>query len=90
VAVLHHQDPPLVLPRYQWNFLPAMPYVHALELSTGLPAPRVATDRLLVYGSLLVIAAALLALPWERLRQPELRGQRELERPTPPTDRAAA
>jgi hypothetical protein len=36
-AVLDHQDPLLVLPRYQWNFLPAMPYVHALELSTGLP-----------------------------------------------------
>ena len=36
-AVLNHQDPLLVLPRYQWNFLPAMPYVHALELSTGLP-----------------------------------------------------
>jgi hypothetical protein len=36
-AVLQHQDPLLVLPRYQWNFLPAMPYVHALELSTGLP-----------------------------------------------------
>jgi Glycosyltransferase family 87 len=37
VAVLHHQDPLLVLPRYEWNFLPAMPYVYALELSTGLP-----------------------------------------------------
>lgn len=36
-AVLQHQDPLLVLPRYEWNFLPAMPYVHALELSTGLP-----------------------------------------------------
>jgi Glycosyltransferase family 87 len=36
-AVLRGQDPLLVLPRYQWNFLPAMPYVHALELSTGLP-----------------------------------------------------
>jgi hypothetical protein len=37
VAVLHHQDPLLVLPRYEWNFLPAMPYVYALKLSTGLP-----------------------------------------------------
>ena len=36
-AVLRHEDPLLVLPRYQWNFLPAMPYVHALELSIGLP-----------------------------------------------------
>lgn len=36
-AVLRHQDPLLVLPRHQWNFLPAMPYVHALELLTGLP-----------------------------------------------------
>ena len=33
-----------------------------------LPAPTLATDHLLVYGSVLVIAAALLALPWERLR----------------------
>lgn len=37
VAVLHHQDPLLVLQRYEWNFLPAMPYVYALKLSTGLP-----------------------------------------------------
>jgi Glycosyltransferase family 87 len=37
LAVLHHQDPLLALPRYEWNFLPAMPYLHALELSTGLP-----------------------------------------------------
>jgi hypothetical protein len=37
VAVLHHQDPLLALPRYEWNFLPAMPYVYALKLSTGLP-----------------------------------------------------
>ena len=36
-AVLQHQDPLLVLPRYEWNFLPAMPYVYALELSIGLP-----------------------------------------------------
>jgi Glycosyltransferase family 87 len=36
-AVLRHQDPLLVMPRYQWNFLPAMPYVHALEILTGLP-----------------------------------------------------
>ena len=31
------KDPATTLPRYQWNFLPLMPYVHALEQMTGLP-----------------------------------------------------
>ena len=34
--VLKGHDPLVVLPRYQWNFLPFMPYVFALELKTGL------------------------------------------------------
>lgn len=37
VAVLHGQDPLLVLPGRQWNFLELMPYVHALEFKSGLP-----------------------------------------------------
>jgi uncharacterized membrane protein len=50
------------------------------------PAPTIATDQLLVYGSVLVIAAALLALPWERLRRPEPspgRPRLELSAPNP-------
>lgn len=34
--VLKGHDPLVVLPRYQWNFLPFMPYVFALEIKTGL------------------------------------------------------
>jgi hypothetical protein len=33
--VLKGHDPLVVLPRYQWNFLPFMPYVFALEVKTG-------------------------------------------------------
>lgn len=36
-AVLHGRDPLLTLPGYEWNFLELMPYVHALELKSGLP-----------------------------------------------------
>lgn len=35
-AVLSGQDPLAVLPGRQWNFLELMPYVHALELQSGL------------------------------------------------------
>ena len=31
------RDPATILPRYEWNFLPLMPYVHAAEQLTGLP-----------------------------------------------------
>lgn len=34
--VLDRHDPATGLPEYQWNFLPLMPYLFALELSTGL------------------------------------------------------
>jgi MFS-type transporter involved in bile tolerance (Atg22 family) len=34
-------------------------------------APPLAVTLTVVYGSVLVIAAALLAMPWERLRRPE-------------------
>jgi hypothetical protein len=34
---LHGRDPMTALPRFQWNFLPLMPYVFALEVRTGLP-----------------------------------------------------
>jgi Glycosyltransferase family 87 len=37
VAVLHGRDPLMVLPGREWNFLELMPYVHALELRSGLP-----------------------------------------------------
>ena len=37
VAVLHGRDPLQVLPGREWNFLELMPYVHALELRSGLP-----------------------------------------------------
>lgn len=33
--VLKGHDPLVALPRYQWNFLPFMPYVFALEIKTG-------------------------------------------------------
>ncbi len=33
------ENPLLSLPRYRWNFLPTMPYVHALEILSGLPWP---------------------------------------------------
>ncbi len=36
-AVLHGRDPVMTLPGREWNFLELMPYVHALELKTGLP-----------------------------------------------------
>jgi hypothetical protein len=35
--VLDGRDPLTVLPRFQWNFLPFMPYLFALEIRTGLP-----------------------------------------------------
>ncbi len=35
--VLHGHDPLMVLPGREWNFLELMPYVHALELKSGLP-----------------------------------------------------
>ncbi len=38
-AVLRGENPLLSLPRYRWNFLPTMPYVHALEILSGLPWP---------------------------------------------------
>lgn len=38
-AVLHGENPLLSLPQYRWNFLPTMPYVHALEIQSGLPWP---------------------------------------------------
>jgi hypothetical protein len=37
VAVLHGRDPLTDLPGREWNFLELMPYVHALELRSGLP-----------------------------------------------------
>lgn len=37
LAVLHGHDPLEVLPGREWNFLEFMPYVHALELKSGLP-----------------------------------------------------
>jgi hypothetical protein len=49
-----------------------------------LPGPTIAGDRRLVHGSVAVIAAALLALPWERLRPatgpavPSVRPSRQL------------
>jgi hypothetical protein len=36
-AVLHGHDPLMTLPGREWNFLELMPYVHALELKSGLP-----------------------------------------------------
>ncbi len=36
-AVLHGHDPLQALPGREWNFLELMPYVHALELKSGLP-----------------------------------------------------
>ena len=38
-AVLHGENPLLSLPQYRWNFLPTMPYVHALEIQSGMPWP---------------------------------------------------
>ena len=35
--ILHGRDPLMVLPGREWNFLELMPYVHALELKSGLP-----------------------------------------------------
>jgi len=35
--VLAGHNPATGLPRFQWNFLPLMPYVYALEIKTGLP-----------------------------------------------------
>jgi hypothetical protein len=50
------------------------------------PAPTVAGIRVLVYGSIPVIAAALLALPWERLRPPAGQPAKATFRPsTPPS-----
>jgi hypothetical protein len=36
-AVLHGHDPLMTLPGREWNFLELMPYLHALELKSGLP-----------------------------------------------------
>ena len=36
-AVVHGRDPLMTLPGREWNFLELMPYVHALELESGLP-----------------------------------------------------
>jgi hypothetical protein len=36
-AILHGRDPLMTLPGREWNFLELMPYVHALELRSGLP-----------------------------------------------------
>ena len=35
--VLHGEDPLVHLPGREWNFLPLMPYVHALEIKTDRP-----------------------------------------------------
>ncbi|WP_173081939.1 glycosyltransferase family 87 protein [Phytohabitans rumicis] len=35
--VLDGADPLTGLPRFQWNFLPLMPYIFGAEISTGLP-----------------------------------------------------
>ncbi|HWE57381.1 MAG TPA: glycosyltransferase family 87 protein [Acidimicrobiales bacterium] len=37
VDVTHGVDPMTQMPRFQWNFLPPMPYVFAAEIHTGLP-----------------------------------------------------
>jgi hypothetical protein len=37
VTVLHGRDPLQAMPGREWNFLELMPYVHALELRSGLP-----------------------------------------------------
>lgn len=35
--VMAGHEPATGLPRFQWNFLPLMPFVYALEIGTGLP-----------------------------------------------------
>ncbi|WP_345632483.1 glycosyltransferase 87 family protein [Rugosimonospora acidiphila] len=40
--VLAGRDPMTQLPRYEWNFLPVMPYVFAGEVRSGLPWPLAA------------------------------------------------
>jgi hypothetical protein len=53
--VLDRHDPATGLPRFQWNFLPLMPYLFALELRTGL-SWQLGGKLVPVIGDLVVVA----------------------------------
>lgn len=69
--VLQGRDPLTQLPRFQWNFLPLMPFAFAAALKTGLPWE--------IGGKLLPVAADLVTV-WllGRLALPGLAGRARL------------
>jgi hypothetical protein len=65
--VLQHQNPMTHLPRFQWNFLPPMPYVFAAEIKTGLPW-EIATKVVPIAADLVVIVLLAMLAVAERSR----------------------
>jgi hypothetical protein len=67
LLILKHQNPMTHLPRFQWNFLPPMPYVFAAEIKSGLPW-EIATKVVPIAADLVVIVLLATLAVAERSR----------------------